>query len=99
MGEDESPPSFFVPAPVLERAFSCPEFDRAAQVLTGVKFCGSCSWKRQLSSFNVYGSCMTAATRRQILNNEWQLQKLEVASHLGCAQNLISAAIYGIIKG
>jgi hypothetical protein len=98
MGEDESPPSFFVPAPVLERAFSCPEFDRAAQVLTSVKFCGSCKL-RQLSSFNVYGSCMTAATRRQILNNEWQLQKLEVASRPTCAQNLISAAIYGIIKG
>jgi hypothetical protein len=42
---------------------------------------------------------MTAATRRQILNNEWQLQKLEVASRPTCGQNLISAAIYGIIKG
>jgi hypothetical protein len=30
---------------------------------------------------------------------EWQLQKLEVASRPTCAQNLISAAIYGIIKG
>jgi hypothetical protein len=42
---------------------------------------------------------MTAATRRQILNNEWQLQKLQIATRPTCAQNLISAAIYGIIKG